>query len=184
MTTSEPLQLSLEVTTSSLGDSLVSPTRKRGSAKRPKMTAIYGQNCTESFARFSPDGVCLRTLSGYLVANLDGSLEEFSGTWPRQGLMQSGQLFQRQIWEPVTTEKESGSSLIPTPNASEALCGGSRTAKRGQKRTSGHNVQFKFRDWCVQTFGSNHPIFYEQAMGYPVGWTDIENTELGDSETP
>ena len=117
MTTSELTQLTLEISTSLQGDSPASPIPKRVSAKRQKTIGIYGPNSTASFASFSPDGACLRTFGGYLVARLDGSLEEFSGTWPAQALMQNGQLFQLRIWEPATEENEFG--LLPIPTASE-----------------------------------------------------------------
>lgn len=217
MTTPKPLQLSLGFSISSPLGSPASRTQQRASVKRRKMTAICGPNSTESFARFSPDGLCLRTLGGYLVARLDGSFEEFSGTWPAQGLMQSGQLFQRQIWEPPTAETEYG--LLPTPTASDIRNSQPSSTPvltkngtiRHQNKQGGQSFMRlsqvvkllptptatdwrhgspshknregspNLRDSMAEMAGASrlNPYFVEEMMGYPIGWTELE-----DSETP
>ena len=118
----ETFQLSLlpqDTSTSSQEVSLVSPIQQPENVKHRKTIGTCGHNSTELFARFSPDGVCLKMYGGYLVASLDGSLEEFSGTCPKQGLMLNGQLYQHPIWEPPIDENESG--LLPTPNTMDTL---------------------------------------------------------------
>lgn len=94
----------------------LTPKQERGEHLWTKGTC--GLSFTGLFAMFNHDGLCLKMSSGYLVAMLDGSFEEFSGTWPKHGLMLSGRLFQQPRWEPCTDGK--GYSLLPTPTASDA----------------------------------------------------------------
>lgn len=49
---------------------------------------------------------------------LDGSQEEFSGTWPRSGMMVGGMLFRPQPLEPVIGANDSA-SYLPTPTTSK-----------------------------------------------------------------
>lgn len=117
MPTSRHSQLTLEITTSLPLASHASPIPKRGSGKPQTTIGTCGPNFTESFAKFDPNGLCLKMSQGYCQANLDGSLEEFSETWPKQGLMRNGQLFHAPIWAAPTGEI--GSGLLPTPRSSD-----------------------------------------------------------------
>jgi phage-related protein len=76
---------------------------------------LFGQNLLESFARLNPDGCWLKTSQGYSQAMMDGSLETYSGTWPRSGTMRNGTLYRlRQLVRYIGGK---GSSLWPTPTA-------------------------------------------------------------------
>ena len=66
-------------------DSPVSLTLSPVAALPPQTSATYGTSSPESFARYGPDGLWLKTSAGYSVQRLDGSLAEFSETWPRAG---------------------------------------------------------------------------------------------------
>lgn len=61
-----------------------------GSVKRLLTSVIYGVNSRGSFARLSRSGCWLKMCGGYLVPNLDGSLDEFCGTWPTWGTLLDG----------------------------------------------------------------------------------------------
>lgn len=117
MPTSKHSQLTLEITTSSPQASHASPIVMRGNGKRHRTIGTCGQKPIGLFARFSPNGLCLKMSGDFYQANLDGSLEQFSETWPKQGLMRSGQLFHALIWAAPTSAIESG--LLPTPRASD-----------------------------------------------------------------
>jgi hypothetical protein len=60
----------------------------------------------------------LKTCQDYVQSTLDGSLEEYSGTFPRQGLMRSGRLYLLPTSGRRTSESES--SLWPTVTAQDA----------------------------------------------------------------
>lgn len=95
-----------------------SRTLSPGSAEPPMTTATSGPKCSESFARLNPDGSWLRMCQGYCQARLDGSLEEFSGTWPKAGIVLAGTAYQRQPLARRIEESESLSSQSwPTPRA-------------------------------------------------------------------
>lgn len=74
---------------------------------------LFGEKCSDSFARLSPDGSWQKMSQGYCQVMTDGSSETFSGTWPAQGTMRNGACFQRQEWEPRTLDE--GCSYWPTP---------------------------------------------------------------------
>lgn len=50
---------------------------------RVQMNGIYGQSSPELFASLDRGLWLRKTCLGYSQVNLDGSLEEFSGTWPQ-----------------------------------------------------------------------------------------------------
>jgi hypothetical protein len=62
----------------------------RASVKALLTTATSGRNLPDSFASLSQAGVWLKMSQGYCQVRMDGSLEEYSGTWPRWGMMRSG----------------------------------------------------------------------------------------------
>ncbi len=100
--------------TSSAGASPASPSATPASERANPIAAGFGPSSTESYARFNPDGSLLRTCQDYVQSTLDGSLEEYSGTFPKQGSMRSGRLFPLPTSAPPTSESES--SLWPTPD--------------------------------------------------------------------
>jgi len=76
-------------------------------------SATCGPSSPASFARLGRDGCWQKTCQGYVQANLDGSLEEYSETWPAQGMMRSGAAFPLPMSERHTSATASGS--WPTP---------------------------------------------------------------------
>jgi hypothetical protein len=107
-----------------------SRTLSPGSEEPPTTTATSGPKCSESFAQLSPDGCWLKMYEGCFHPRLDGSLEEFSETWPRAGILSGGTAYQRQPWVRRIAERESSSSENwPTPktrnrNSRQAIMGG------------------------------------------------------------
>ena len=90
----------------------------------------------------------------------------FSGTWPASGTMRSGACSPRPPLGRLTSEPAFG--WLPTPTATA-----NQTAPSMQKHPSCRAF--------VALFGAGpiHPEVYEWMMGFPPGWTDLE-----DSETP
>lgn len=109
--------MSLSQLTSSAADFLVNHTASPENAKPAPTPVTSGASTPESFAKLGPDGCWLRTCQGYCQVNLDGSLDEFSGTWPRSATVSSGTAYRRQPLVPLTSAI--GSGLWPTPAAHE-----------------------------------------------------------------
>jgi hypothetical protein len=75
--------------------------------------AACGPSMRESFANYDPATSSWRTSQ----LCLDGAWSEFSETWPRAGMTQSGKAYELPMLAPHTDENESGS--LPTPKATE-----------------------------------------------------------------
>lgn len=81
----------------------------------------------EPFAWFDRDTLCWRTWQRSLVEGW----EPFSETWPRSGMMRSGIAFRRAPLVPLTDE--TGSGLLPTPEASNTKAIALRSAGRSPR---------------------------------------------------
>lgn len=165
--------------TSSVGASRVNLIVRRGGGEAQPTNVISGPNMLDSFASLDPDGCWRKTSQGYSQLTLDGSLEAFSGIWPRSGTMQSGQCYPRAPW--VLHTHESACSLWPTPMAQEGTGGGS--AAEAQRildkipRPSGHLGQLRLKDlWKLQSNKAPFSVaFVEALMGFPLGWCSLED---------
>lgn len=98
----------------------------------PTTSATSGPSSRDSFASLDHDGSWRKTCQGYSQVTLDGSLERFSETWPRAGLMSSGTAYRLPHLEHRTDETESG--LWPTASATDGM-GGPRNqdGRRGRQ---------------------------------------------------
>ena len=122
---------------------------------------------------FDLNSYCLKMLEIFCLTKTGRRSKKCSFKLPKQGLMLNGHLYQRQIWEPVISEKECGS--LPTPVNSIYKDVGPKGSK-----SSVH--QAKRGELCGVIKESNdlipigvpmflNPFFVEEMMGYPVGWT-------------
>lgn len=132
-----------------------------------------GPSSPVSLASLGPDGCWRKMYQGYLALTLDGSLEEFSETWPRSGMMRSGIVYQLQPLAPLTAEI--GYSFLPTIGANEYM-GSSRGRYVGSPLFRGAKMSEGLRT-CEKDPIYTHPCFAELAMGFPIGWTDLERSE-------
>jgi len=87
--------------------------------------ADYGQSAPVLLGSFSPDTPSLKTSQTCLMESGELGLSEFSGTFPRSGMMRSGTVYQ--LPNLARTITEIGSGLLPTPVASDM---GSASQKR------------------------------------------------------
>jgi len=181
-----------------------SPTPWLDDGRHLTTTATSGPKSCDAFAQLGPDGSWVKTCQGFSQVTLDGSLEVFSGTWPRAGSMSNGIVYQHPPLVPLTAGTASG--LWPTPGAQDGfqrLAGGHTLTLRDQVATPAMWPTPTARDWkdgpassCANvpangllgrvvhqnsqdTSGSLNPTWVEWLMGYPLGWTDCE-----DSATP
>ena len=94
-----------------------SPTPSLADAAAAPTSATSGPSSPDSFAKLDPDGCWRKTSQGYCQVTLDGSLDEFSETWPRAGMTRNGTAYLLSPLAPLTDATASG--LWPTPCAQE-----------------------------------------------------------------
>lgn len=155
-----------------------------------------GQSLPVSFAFYDPDMCLWRTSRPCLLEEYSG----FSGTWPRAGMMQNGNVYQRRSLVPLTCVI--GCSLLPTPNAMSLISMWASaeymilepmrmdshtygTRKSGAK--IGSNLSWTLAEWHLRNghLRDNQlipdPCFYEMMMGFPIGWTDLDASVMPSS---
>lgn len=156
------------------------------------MIAKDGPTSSKSFARLSPNGSWEKTSAGYVQATLDGTLQEYSGTWPKAGTMLDGECFRQEKWERRIKETDSG--LWATPQARDFRSG--EAHRWGDERRSNNlNDQVAFfatprasdangakvqpnkqggLGLNQQVSGKLAPEFVEWLMNWPRGWSALE----------
>jgi len=168
--TSEQLDgTTLNESMSSAEDFPVSRTVSPGPYLVQQTKEICGQNTCGSFAKLSRDGLWVRMFRGFAQRMLDGSSEEYCGTWPASGTMRSGALFQPNNSGRRTCEREC--SLLPTPAARDEKDLSSTTAYLSQRKRHTPSI-------ATVALGHGWKWFavaelYEAAMGFPLGWSDV-----------
>jgi len=90
-----------------------SPSAAPAPAEALRILGGSGQSSTESFASLDPGGCWRKMYHRYYRLTLDGSLEEYSGTWPRAILMCRRIVYRRPPLAPITAA--TGYGLWPTP---------------------------------------------------------------------
>lgn len=116
----------------------------------------FGSIC-ESLAFYDHDTLSWKTRQ----RSLFGGLIEFSESWPKSGMIRSGELFQ--LRHSVTLTTGVGYWLLPTPVARDW---------KGPTPRSSSTI-------CIPDLlcGYPHPELYEDLMGFPIGWTELEALE-------
>ncbi len=101
-----------------VADSPVSLTAWQVIEKRVGTSATCGVKRPVLLASLSPDGLWVKMYRGYYLARLDGSLVEYSATWPRAGMLLSGKLYLLPFGAPHIRERVfiiAHSECIPEP---------------------------------------------------------------------
>lgn len=152
-----------------------------------------GGSFTVSSVTYDPRSCSWRTSQ----LSFGGGLVEFSGAWPRSGMMRNGTASPRPPVAPLTDVIDS--SLWPTPVRSEARRGTPRTNRYAQGGASlTHDVAHGLLPTPTRTVarqshrympgnrtlkgalvevqgeepGPLNPVWLEWLMGFPPGWTD------------
>lgn len=140
------------------------------------MNVTCGTKTSASLARLTPDGTWERMCQGYFQASLDGSLVEFSGTWPKWGIVQDG--FASVQIQPAQSKAGREFLLWPRPTASDGTDRYRDLSKLKKYMKNGHQLkwpQIVLLDTLTkEESGLPHPEFGEWLMGFPIGWTDLE----------
>ena len=122
--------------------------------------AAYGQSAPVCLGSFDPDTPSLKTSQTFLMESGELGLSEFSGTFPRSGMMRSGTVYQ--LLNLARTTTEIGSGLWPTPTAHNAK-EGAYPAEYTRKTPT----------LSAQAGGKLNPAWVEWLMGFPINHTDL-----------
>ena len=141
-------------------DFLASHIPPLGSDEARMMTVRSGRNIVESYLGENLDGSLVKML---LESSIWNSTECYL-TWKTLVTPSMCLLFQLVPSEPDTDDPESG--LLPTPIARDYKDSAAPVFRNGvqQKDTLGRAIG-----------GTPHPEFVEAMMGYPIGWTALED---------
>lgn len=139
-----------------------------GQASRKAQGQGFFMNSCEWFAKYDLATSSWKTCQLSLLPGVD--LTPYSERWPRQGLMLSGHVFQRQMWAPAIGVI--GGGVLPTPAATEWK-GATRQRFRGSPHYKGTRTSEALRT-CAEDPTVLHPDYAEALMGYPAGWTVCE----------
>ena len=162
MTNSRPLTSSQEGFPASLFPSLESSGERQTSDGS-------GLTSRESFAYYDPD---MRWWKTYQASFIE-ELTEFSETWPRSGTMRNGLLYRPESSARLTSESESLS--LPTTGRNEYK-GSSVKRYRGSPHFRGAKMSEGLRICEADPIYLN-PSFAEVVMGFPIGWTVLQDLE-------
>lgn len=177
--------------TSSLGDFPASHPVMQESDEAGMMNDGCGLSSPEPFASYDPDTCSWRTSQ---VSSLPSEIESaselfselqltrFSGTWPQAGMMRSGRVSLQRRLAPRISETASG--LWPTPTQADGIRLRLSSQHILNAIASHHRRKKKLgtylaRRTAVEYGASPTPELSEFLMGFPIGWTDLE-----DSATP
>jgi len=155
------------------GDSPVrtylAPVKERGLTER---SLDCGPSLPGSLARCSPP------MSGWKTrqCSLFGGLTEFSGTWPRWGMMHDGELLRLATPGHLTGGNESGSWDTPCKADAHPRAYGRKGPWNGpgQKHLQAQAYE-RMTPECVDG-GKLNPAWVEWLMGWPVGWTNLQQS--------
>jgi hypothetical protein len=130
---------------------------------------VYTGKCLELLASVCPDTQFLKTSQASLLETQVGGSQNFSMTWTRSGLMQSG------IVSRLDTLAQridgTGCGLLPTPTVSDSK-GTARNRFLGSPTCHSNLGEHLRKSVDCPTLHS--PLFVEQMMGFPVGWTESD----------
>jgi hypothetical protein len=161
-------------------------------ARAPASTGIaqaYGESSPVLLAKFDPATSSWRTSQ----LCLDGELSEFSETWPRSGMTRSGTAYRLPPLVPLTAGTESG--LLPTPTETANMLAPSMQKWPAHRnlvatptsrdwrsgKASQATLEKNSRPLSEQIGGSLNPTWVEWLMGFPLGWTAFEPSEMPSS---
>ena len=167
-------------------------------AKVKKILATCGLGYDKPLANYNPDTQSWRMSAGIFPLGEQPSLPIL----PPSGMTRNGALFQQPPWEPLTDE--TASSLWPTPTTQDHIIRKSTQQKPGSMHSVGlgdavrmwptptardgkgaANYKSSKRNAADLTNqarsadgaqrGSLNPTWVEWLMGFPLGWTDLED---------
>ena len=169
------------------------PSRSPDSEKQSKTKETSGLILLNAFTSYDHNLRIWRTCQACLLPTIS---DEFTETWPRQGIMRDGVCWELTIVECHTGERDGGCwptprsrmtgavgpkrmedkfnnlesvisrEMFPSPCRSDALGG------PAYKKPPGRQGGFLLKEQCRG--GQLNPDWVEWLMGWPIGWTDLK----------
>ena len=163
--------------------------------------ADFTEKCSELLASFDPVSCSWKTSQQSLLTN---SLEPFSETWPRAGMMRDGRVYQHRQPVPATTVIDGGAlQSVPTPTVNgnynrkgasktsgdglitalrkrlptltaSASKGASRGAMTRKDGRSRETAGLHYAIFALDPSGQLNPEWAEWYMGFPIGHTALK----------
>ena len=155
----------LSLWTSSVADIPVSPLAPQASEEEQTTLDTCGLGLEPPLASYSPNTQSWKTSEDISLWGDYKSLESL----PKSGMTRNGVLYQQEDWVPAINV--SGSSLWPTPTARDGK------GASGHKSLARRMADLTYRAQIVSgvTSGSLNPTWVEWLMGFPSGWTNLED---------
>ena len=133
-----------------------------------------GQSAPVCLGTFDPDTPSLKTSQTCLMESGEIGLSEFSGTFPRSGMMRSGTVYQLPQLAPTITEI--GSGYWRTPASANGSQGPKSKEFYEHCRKTGQSTVTLVDEARHHSQGSGtlNPTWVEWLMGFPLGHTDLD----------
>lgn len=141
------------------------------------MSAIFGVNFSESFAKLTQHGLWEKMYRGFSQVKMEGFSDEFSGTWPKWGVMSGGIVFRPML--SVRNFGVSESHLWLRPIASDSIawikCRASNPRASIVKSWNRHGQDRTIYDFMWHGLSATQAAdYHEMMMGFPPHWTDLD----------
>jgi len=135
---------------------------------------VFGLNIGGLFGIYVPDSQSWRTSQRYLLEDWMPSLDRL----PKSGIMRNGRIYEQATW--VHRTKENGYGLLPTPQAFDGIRFCQITIEDSKYRImNGH--PYNWGHYLIMKsnikIGYMNPLLSEIMMGYPIGWSDLKDSE-------
>ena len=130
--------------------------------------ADSGKKCYEWFQKFDRDTSSWKTRQPSLFEDLESSWE----TWPRWGMMQSGECFPLPTLEHDTSAQ--GYGVLPTPIKQDMRFATYKKSSFDRNHSIASLSEFFARRGRRIT-----PCTCETLMRWPYGWTDLQQSAMG-----
>ena len=175
-------------------DRLVEMLKNENSPKQDAVSeneVVYSSRPFAWFANYNRELLCWRTWQLCFLEDWT----EYLGRWPRSGSMRNGIVYRLPPLVPRISgidylSSVSDKEIHRTPNASNGIDGGSNSRKAAKKREerfitptaddTGHRKNKYSQGGQAlshQLGGTLNPQWVEWLMGFPIGWTDCEDSE-------
>lgn len=156
---------------SSLPVSPANPLALQGNDSENTTLGTCGQRLCESFATFDLESRSWRTSPDLFGRTFPVSSE----TWPSSGSLANGECWERGALD-STIDVAACGSMLPTPTVGDSRNSRNSTANDG-KGSTGHSGNTLCDIERMADYSKPSPTFREWMMGWPIGHTDLEQSE-------
>ena len=158
----------LSLWTSSVADTHANPLAPQENDEAQTTLDTCGRGCETPLAHYDPDTRSWKTSGDISLWGEQPSLESL----PKSGMTRNGVLYQQPDW--VRPINEAGSSLWPTPRAVQGEARNHTVYARSMDKPQNLENRLAQADPAL-IGGKLNPTWVEWLMGFPIGWTDLED---------